>query len=116
LQQFLRVAKPVLYRMGVSPEALGGEQTGGQGIALGSIFRDKADFVDSNIRNGGQRSFQILGQDGRLRILRGESAHQPFEVFLGNARRELNAGEACGGKQLGKAALGGCGINGHAVE
>jgi hypothetical protein len=49
--------------MGVSPEALGGEQTGGQGIALGSIFRDKADFVDSNIRNGGQRSFQILGQD-----------------------------------------------------
>jgi hypothetical protein len=48
--------------------------------------------------------------------MRWESAHQPFEVFLSDARCELNAGEAGGRKQLGKAAFGGRRINGHAVE
>ena len=84
--------------------------------ALGGVFRDETNFVDSNAWNAGQRRFQLLGQDRGLGILRGESAHQPFQVFLRDARRELNAGEACGGKQLGKAALGGSSFDGHAVE
>ena len=116
LQQFLRVAEPVLHRIGVGAQGLRGEQTRGQRIALGGVFRDETNFVDSNVWNAGQRRFQLLGQDRGLGIVRGESAHQPFEVFLRDARRELNAGEACGRKQLGKAALGGGSINGHAIE
>jgi hypothetical protein len=94
---------------------LRGKQTGGQGVALGRVFRDKANFVDSNVR-AGQSCFQLLRQDRWLRIIRGESAHQPFEVFYCDARCKLNAGEAGGRKQLGKAALGGGRINGHAIE
>jgi hypothetical protein len=112
----LRVAEPVFHRIGVGAESLRGEQSGGKSGTLGRVFRDKANFIDSNGWNAGQRCFQLLGQDRRLRITRRESAHQPFEVFLGDARSELNAGEAGGRKQLGKAALGGRGIDRHAIE
>jgi hypothetical protein len=115
LQQFLRVTEPVLHRIGVSAQGLRGEQTRRQGVALGGVFRHETNFVDSNVC-AGQSCFQLLGQDRRLRILRGESAHQAFEIFLRDARSELNAGEAGGRKQLSKAALGGSRFDGHAVE
>jgi hypothetical protein len=115
LQQFLRIAKPVIHGLGVGPQRLRGEQTGGQGAGFGGVCRHETNFVDANIR-AGQRGFQLLGQDGWLGIIGGESAHQPFEVFLGDLGCELNAGQASGRKQLRKAAFGGRSIYGHAIE
>jgi hypothetical protein len=116
LQQFLRIAKPVLHRVGVGPQGLRGEQTGGQCIALGGVFRDEANFIDANVWNASQRCFELLGQDRGLRITSGKCAHQPFEVFLCDARRKLNAGQPGSRKQLCKAALGRGRVDRHAIE
>jgi hypothetical protein len=116
LQQFLRVAEPVLHRIGVGAQGLRGKQARSQGVRFGRILSDEANFVDSNVWNARQRCFQLLGQDRGLGIIRGKGAHQSFEVFLCDARSELDASETRGRKQLGKAALGGGGINGHAIE
>jgi hypothetical protein len=115
LQQFLRIAKPVLHTIGVRTQGLRGQQTGRQGAALGRVCCHEENFIDSNIR-ACQRGFQLLSQDRRLRVIRWESAHQAFEVLPSDFRGELNAGEASRRKQLRKAAFGGRGINGHAIE
>jgi hypothetical protein len=55
LQEFLRITQPVLHRVCIGAKSLRGEQACREGVTLRRIFRDKANFIDTNIRNAGQR-------------------------------------------------------------
>jgi len=95
---------------------LRGEETRHARFARRSVLGDVPDFINSNPRHTGERSLQPLGQHCGLGILSREGADQPFQIIFTHFRSELNAGEACGGQQLGKTSFRWTRFNGRAIE
>ncbi len=65
------------------------------GIFQTRIGGHKANFVDPNASRTGDSGFQLKSEFGRLGFAGGKSMNETSELFFGDCRRKLDAGETC---------------------
>jgi hypothetical protein len=118
LQKFFRILEERVTLLGIEPERARGQLRSQPPLGQRGVRLDVAEFVHVNRGVAFERRFQLLGQQRRLcrRTARRERAHKAGEVRLRDARRKMNAGDARGREQFGKALFCRRGFKRHAIE
>jgi hypothetical protein len=114
-QQFLGIIQP-FFEIVLFAEGSGCELRGDAGVLQARISGHEADFVQTDALRSCERGFKLNGELGGFCFAGWKGAGEPAYFFLGDRRKKLNAGEAGGGKQLGKLFLGGSAFERNAIE
>ena len=117
LQQPLRVIEQGLQLLRIRSQRAGGELRGQARIAQGRILGDKPHFInpDGSFVSS-QNGSEFRGQGAGLGRARREGAHKSPKIVDRNPMRKVDAGEAGGGEQLGKAAVRGALLQRHTIQ
>jgi hypothetical protein len=104
LQEFLRIIQPLLE---LGSECLCGDLGCDRNFSGGWISSHEFHFIDLDRRAAtvAKGVFDLLGDVLSFRPANRKGAYQPCEVLNRDLRREVNAGKAGSGQQLGEAAL-----------
>jgi hypothetical protein len=114
-QQFLRIIQP-FFEIVLFAEGSGCELRGDAGVLQARIGGHEANFIQADALGAGERGFELNGEFRWLSFAGWKGARKSADFFLRNRGKELNAGEPCGGKQLGELFFGGSAFEGNAIE
>jgi hypothetical protein len=115
-EQFMRVVQPLRELVVIFPEGCDSQLGRHAGVLQPGIRGYEADFIDANALRSRKGSLQLESQFGWFGFAGGKSARKAPELFFRHAGKELHAGEACGGEQLGELFFGWGTFQRHAVQ
>jgi hypothetical protein len=116
LQELVRVFKKVLEFIALSAESFGRELRGDFDSRYGGILRNVANLIDLDARFTCERGFQLFGEGGGFCVAAGECAHKARELWLGESRRKVDAGNPGACQQLSEAFFTGGGAERHTIQ